>query len=355
MSKASAVFTLRLTPRKRFDLISVTDHILERFGDVLHRFSLAAYCSYHTTAGYLDPNLWARLDHKPESLLSFVRSFQRIFPPGANYKHDKLHLRKELTEEERRGEPKNADAHLTFIGSGLTNYATYTNAPAIPVFLVDLDGVNAGKSRCRQTTIIGFDTEHCCGCSQMPVSVSSRSIDSVNLKDRRLGFFEELHHELRKRGVSRGRIDLSLRPEETGAGLTVNEYETLLMRYDLVDVLRNPFRFMAERGKHMLMDPGAILSKAKGYAKYDFVQILNEFLDLAHLRDSLLERLIYRFMALPASHFLRMKRSISLLVLEDESGYGKIVEGTYQSPIMVQWRRARQESRKLSATYFSFD
>ena len=37
------------------------------------------------------------------------------------------------------------------------------------------------------------------------------------------------------------------------AGLTVNEYETLLMKHDLVDVLRDPLRFMdLVRGSYRL-------------------------------------------------------------------------------------------------------
>ena len=42
-----------------------------------------------------------------------------------------------------------------------------------------------------------------------------------------------------RHGISHGRIDLSLLPEERHAGLTVNEYETLLMRHDLREVLEN--------------------------------------------------------------------------------------------------------------------
>ena len=54
---------------------------------------------------------------------------------------------------------------------------------------------------------------------------------------------------------SNGRIDISLAPNEHHAGLTVNEYETLLMKHDLAEVLRNPLRFMAEKGKHMPSQP----------------------------------------------------------------------------------------------------
>jgi hypothetical protein len=42
-----------------------------------------------------------------------------------------------------------------------------------------------------------------------------------------------------------------------------------------------------------------------------------------------------------------MRRSISLLVSEEE-GVPRIVEGTYQSPILVQWQHAPSQARILN-------
>jgi len=54
---------------------------------------------------------------------------------------------------------------------------------------------------------------------------------------------------------------------------------------------------------------------------------------------------------MPAARFLRMKRSVSLLVSDrDEPGQGAIVEGTYQSPILVQWQPADRQSRTIEIT-----
>jgi hypothetical protein len=53
---------------------------------------------------------------------------------------------------------------------------------------------------------------------------------------------------------------------------------------------------------------------------------------------------------MPAARFFRMRRSVSLLVSEREDGSSGIVEGTYQSPILVQWQRAPQERRVLDVT-----
>jgi hypothetical protein len=50
-----------------------------------------------------------------------------------------------------------------------------------------------------------------------------------------------------------------------------------------------------------------------------------------------------------------MKRSVSLLVSDRESaGKGAIVEGTYQSPILVQWHRGQRPSRVLDVTLTRF-
>lgn len=347
--------TLTVRPESRLSLTDVSEIIRRRYGDRIYRYRKALYCSYHTTAGYLEEQVCARLRHNSKNLQNFVQSFQTLFPPNADYHHDQLDLRAELTEAERKGEPKNADAHLTFISSGLTNCVTYVNQPQVPVYFIDLDGINGRTQRLRQTTVVGFDRELPVAETEISLPVSKHPIDSVNLKNPDLGFFERLLHHLRIHGIKQGRVDLTLDQEEQHAGLTVNEYETLLMRHDLADVLSNPLRFMAERGRHMILDPRKIPVKAKGYAKYDFVQVLNEFLDSMGLSESLLERLIHKFLAFPASRFLRMKKSISLLVLErPDSAHPAIVQGTYQSPILVQWGKAPGGTRKIRVTFTRF-
>jgi hypothetical protein len=50
-----------------------------------------------------------------------------------------------------------------------------------------------------------------------------------------------------------------------------------------------------------------------------------------------------------------MKRSVSLLVSDAERpGHGTIVEGTYQSPILVQWRHAPRGARVVDVTLTRF-
>jgi hypothetical protein len=98
-------------------------------------------------------------------------------------------------------------------------------------------------------------------------------------KDARLGLYDQLDDLIRKHGVEKGRVRLSLGSGEQFASLTVNEYETLLMRYDLVDVLKNPLRFAAQKAKHAWNDPRAVPSKAIDYAKYDLVRAVNRLVD----------------------------------------------------------------------------
>ena len=190
---------------------------------------------------------------------------------------------------------------------------------------------------------------------RLAVPVSGHAVDSVNLKNPQLGIYAAVARLVAEHGVAKGRVRLTLAPGERHAGLTVNEYETLLMRHDLSEVLRNPLRFMAEKAGHMLGNPRAIPAKTLDYAKYDLVRVFNQFVDALGLRESLVESVLSRAIAMPAARFLRMKRSVSLLVSDQQSaGAGTIVEGTYQSPILVQWHRAPRPARVLDVTLTRF-
>jgi thiamine phosphate synthase YjbQ (UPF0047 family) len=348
--------TLTLTPRSRLDIIDVSRRIQETISDFTARYRRTLYCSHHTTAGYLDQSLAARFNYDPESLQNYVLAFQNLFPPNAGYRHDEMHLRSELTAEQRAREPRNGDSHLTFIGSGLRNCVSYVNKPDSPAYLIDLDGTNGGTKRERTTTVIGFDREEMVQKLTLTVPVSGHPVDSVNLLDPRLGVRESLTRTLDAHGIRKGRIDIHLSPEERNAGLTVNEYETLLMRHDLAEVIRNPLRFVAEKGRNMMIDPLAIPQKTINYAKYDLVQIVNTVLEKIGASNSPLERVVDKLLAVPAARFLRMKRSVNLLVSdgEDAEGRGRIVQGTYQSPILVQWDKARHRHRRLDVTVRRF-
>ena len=68
-------------------------------------------------------------------------------------------------------------------------------------------------------------------------------------------------------------------------------------------------------------------AKTLGYAKYDFVCVLNKGLDTLRLRGSLVEKVLARTLAVPAARFFRMRRSVSLLVSEREDGTNGLIEG----------------------------
>jgi hypothetical protein len=339
--------TLELAPRARFDVVNLRSHFAAEH-EAIGAFPRCLYWSCHTTAGFLDRSLAARL--QAQRIPTYVDAFRTIFPEGAGYEHDRLEQRHDLDSTQRAVEPRNADSHLAFIASGLRTCVTHPNRPNEPVCFVDLDGMNDGRPRRRLTRLIAFTRERLVGSTRIEVPVSQHPIDSVNLKDPRLGVYEQLSTFVKEAGVPKGRLRLSLDPAERHSALTINEYETLLMRYDLHEVIRNPLRFVAEKSRHAFANPLAVPAKTLGYAKYDFVRVLNKSLDTLGLRGSLVEKLMARTLAVPASRFFRTGRSVNLLVTIDEKGAPAIVEGTYQSPILVQWKHAPRQLRVLHAT-----
>jgi hypothetical protein len=85
------------------------------------------------------------------------------------------------------------------------------------------------------------------------------------------------------------------------------------------------------------------------------VHIFNELMDAFRVSESVVERILATFIRVPAARFLRMKRSISLLVSDTNGGgESQIVQGTYQSPILVQWQRADRQVRCLDVTITRF-
>ena len=339
--------TLELVPKARFDVVELRSHFAAEH-EAFAQYPNCLYWSSHTTAGFLDRSLAARLS--PNGIPSYLEAFRTIFPEGAGYEHDRLERRDDLCPEQRAVEPRNADSHLAFIAGGLRPCVTHPNRPGESVFFVDLDGVVEGRPRRRLTRMIGFHNERVVGTTRIEVPVSAHPIDSINLKDKRLGVYEQLSEFVTKSGIGRGRLRIMLDPSERHSALTINEFETLLMRHDLAEVLRNPLRFFAEKAGHAWANPRAVPAKTLGYAKYDFVRVLNKSLDTLGLRGSIVERLLARTLAVPAARFFRMRRSVSLLVSERPDGTHGLIEGTYQSPILVQWASAPRQTRLLDVT-----
>jgi len=352
---APVELTLEITPRARIDVMDVRSRAAELHGDALESFPHCLYSSPHTTAGYLPQSLATRLSARSNGIDHYLELLKTTFPEGAGYQHDQLDLRHDLPPGQKETEPTNGDSHLAFIAGGLNPCVSYLTSRPGPVYFIDLDGMYEGTPRRRMTTIVGYSGEEVVARTTLQVPVSPHPIDAVNLKQPALGLYDQLAEFIEHHGVEKGRVRLELASGEQYASLTVNEYETLLMQHDLAEVLRNPFRFAAAKARHAWNDPRALPGRAIDYAKYDLVFALNQLVDALGLGASKVERIMARALAVPASRFLRMRRSVDLLVSDARTpGHGRVIDGTYQTPIMIQWRSAPARMRSVDVTLSRF-
>jgi len=337
---------LNLAPKRRFEAIDVTARIRQG-SDLLRRHQRALFCSLHTTAGYLDRSLALRMNNSDDLLSQFFHAFRALFPEGAEYRHDQIDLRTELTAEQKVVEPRNGDSHLTLIGARLKNCVTHPTNTSAPVHFIELDGTQSDTFRReRKTTIVGFDHEKRAKEISVSVPVSRHPVDSVNLADPRLGLLDAINDQLKRLGVEYARVDLMVDSSERNVGLTVNEYETLLIKHDLVEVLQNPLRFARIKGRHMIEDPLSIPAKTVSYAQYDAVRFLNSFMEAFRIDQSSFERMVAKMLSLPARYYFRSRR-VSFLASADGGSVSRLVRGTYQSPILVQWQSAEKQIRNI--------
>ena len=346
---------LDIRPKRRFEIIDVSAMIRDEVGDELSQFRKAAYCWFHTTAGYLEQGGCARLGHSRKQLYPFIRAVQKIFPYDAGYFHDRMQLRDELSESQKERAPVNADSHLTFIGAGLKNCVTYLNRSDEPVYFIELAGIYKDYVRSRRTMVMAYNNTEIVHRGRVAIPVESgHAIDSFNLKDAHYGLFDQLGDWSRQYGVDRGCIDIRLAPEEDHAGMTVNEYETLLIRNDLPVALSDPLRYVVQRGKKLLRHPTMIPGKTRDYAAYDLIHFYNDLMDQVPIGRSVIDR-IFSVLSTPAKRMLRLKRHIRLLVSDSEAtGSDRIVQGTYQSPILVQHHPAEDGVRYMDVTLRRF-
>src|SRR5689334_11409784 len=348
MTRRPTELKLTLEPQRRFEAIDLTSRIA-RASDLLQQHQRALFCSLHTTAGYLDRSLALRMNNSYDLLSQFFHAFRALFPEGAEYRHDQIDLRTELSDAQKVVEPRNGDSHLTFIGARMKNCVTHPTDRGAPVYFIDLDGQTKAFRRERKTTIVGFDRERHVAEMSVSIPVSKHPIDSINLADPRLGLLECLDDELRRLGIEYGRIDLMVDSTERNVGLTVNEYETLLIQHDLVEVLQNPLRFARIKGRNMIADPLSIPAKTLSYAQYDAVRILNSLMEALRIDQSSFEKLVAKMLSLPARCFFRSRR-VSFLASCNGGSVPQLIHGTYQSPILVQWQSAEKQTRNIDIT-----
>ena len=206
------------------------------------------------------------------------------------------------------------------------------------------------QSAClRQTKVLYYNEEETVYEHKVSVPFSKNSIESVKLDDPKLGYLEKLNFLLEKYEIEHGKVDIILDPAETSAGLTVNEYETLLMNHDLVEMLKDPLSFSGSMGKFLSgSSPEAVFSK-NSYGKSDLEKMFNEMTDKYNINKSVLEEIFSRFFAFSVDRFFHMKQSASLLVTNNQKGNpAQVVQGRYQSPILVQWEPAKNQVRNLT-------
>ena len=327
---------LAIRPKRRFEIVDVASLLREEVGEGLNPYRKAAYCSFHTTAGFLEQAVCARLGYSHKQLAFLIRGVQKIFPHNAGYFHDRMQLREELSDSEKEEEPINGDSHLTFIGAGLSNCVLYLHHPHEPVYFIELDGIYKHRARQRRTRVMAYSGTETVERGRVDIPVSKgRAVEAFNLQDPRYGLFSRVADWCRRHGVEKGYIDIRLAPEEKHVGMTVNEYETLLMRNDLPQALIDPLRFALQRGN-------------------DVVQLYNYLMAQVPVGRSVIDR-IFAALSTPAKRILRLKRHIRLLVSDDaEAGANRILQGAYQSPILVQYHPAPNGVRRLHLSLHRF-
>src|SRR6266545_5935822 len=86
MAEGPLDLTLELASRARFDVVELRSRLPIEYRDALAPYPYCLYWSAHTTAGFLDRSLIARLG--PARVPTYVDALRQIFPEGAGYAHD---------------------------------------------------------------------------------------------------------------------------------------------------------------------------------------------------------------------------------------------------------------------------
>lgn len=353
MDRTLPFVTLELQPEQRPEALDLRPHLEGEGGWSNGSLSPRLLCiSYHTTAGFLDRSLRTRVGHDPARLRRFLDSLVAFFPPEAGYEHDRLHLRDELTDAQKLCEPLNADAHLAFIGGGFTNCTTYEAPSGEPIWFVDFDGIYRDREdrpiqRTRKATVVGFEHEDVLLRLPLEVEVPSGPV-ALNLGDPSVGLLDQVEAQVQRLGIEYGRVTLRLDPRERDVGLTVNEYEALLMSRDLIDVLERPFHFVWAVANRFSKTPLAAPVELAATA-------LTRALESLGITPSRRSRILSRALSSDSPRVLRMRRHANLAILPLEgstaNAEGRIVRGTYQSPILVQRNGTADGRRRLLATF----
>lgn len=314
--------TVRLRPSHRHAVLPVREAVRRACPAVLEQPQVA-YSAHHTTAGFLDAEARAQTGPSASAIRRFIAPYRTLFPYGASYQHDQMHLRTELRPEQRRCEPRNADAHLAYMGAGLV--ACLQTVPTEPLALVDMDGVNTetGHHRTRRVTAVGFTEARTAAMFEVPVPAPLHPVGATSLRDPRLGVIARIHAVLAEHTVHFGCVHLALTDNPDDAALVVNEYEKQLMRHDMTQVLRTPRHFQPKEKEHVSASVSAIAGDSGAGA---------------------------RAAQEPA---LRLHDTVRLLVRPPaDNGTSRLVQGRYQSPIMLH-RTPRERTIRVTVMRYT--
>lgn len=306
MPAAPQHVTVCLQPARRVAVLPVRAAVRATHPEVL-AYPHVLYSAHHTTAGFLDAEARHQAGAEARRIRNFLAPYRALFPYGAGYQHDQMHLRTELRPAQRRCEPHNADAHLTYIGAGLT--ACTRTASETEVALVDLDGVNneTGHRRQRRVTALGFTETATVVSFEVPVPAPHADRGATSLHDPRLDLVARIQAALTHYDVSYGCVRLALTGDTRGAALVINEFETQLMHHDVARVLREPKAFSRVK---------QIPAPAGGSSH-------------APPQTSAVER----------PEDLRLSSTCRLMVRPPQNnGRSRLVQGRYQSPILLHWK-----------------
>ncbi len=97
-----------------------------------------------------------------------------------------------------------------------------------------------------------------------------------------------------------------------------------------------------------------IIVEGAGARAYDAVRVLNSLVEALRIDADSFERLIAKVMSLPARRFVRSRRVSFLAGTDPETGRPRVLRGTYQSPILVQWQPAEKQERHIDVVVTQF-
>src|SRR5258705_3457211 len=102
--------TLEVAPKSRFDVVEMRARFAAEH-EALAAYSHCLYWSSHTTAGFLDRSISARLSAQHVS--NYVDAFRTLFPQGAGYEHDQMDRRDHLHPRQPAGAAPDAHSPLS--------------------------------------------------------------------------------------------------------------------------------------------------------------------------------------------------------------------------------------------------